>query len=345
MSPAVRSLSASLAASAVFPFQYDAMTEQVMMVALPAVAINKAAFLDQRVLSEARGSSTATIQDFEAAAEALPARSPNLIFHQGHCGSTLISRLVATSTSTRALREPLVLRSLATLWSSVSAGDSTVSPAVFKRRLDLFLRCFASGAPPAILKASSICTDLAEMALATDPDVRALFLFVQPDVYITTMLAGPSNRIDLSAFGGLRRQRLRNRGVETEPLHTLSPGRLAALAWLCEAVAFCSAPSDGRFSLMDFDRFLADPASSLQNAARHLGLAVDPAAARAAVDGPDMRTYSKAQQHEYSPFLRADVLAQARIDYAAEIDAGLGWLASRAARNSMVQDVIKTLSA
>ncbi len=344
MNAAIPSLSASLAASSVFPFQYDAASEQVVLVALGADAVNKAAFLDQRVLTSASGGSAVTIRDFEAAAELLPARSPALIFHQGHCGSTLLSRLIATATASRALREPLALRTLAALAASVAAGDSTVSPAAAARRLKLFLRCFAQGAPAAVVKASSICSDLAPLALANEPDGRALFLYVQPEVYIATMLAGPSNRVDLAAFGGLRRQRLRNRGVETEPLHTLSPGRLAALAWICEAAAFCSAPNDQRFVAVDFDVFLADPVSGLQSAARHLGVVAEPAAARAAVDGPDMRTYSKAQQHDYSPALRAEVLRQARHDYAAEIDAGLTWLTSAAARSEIVRQACRRLS-
>lgn len=345
MNAAIKTLSASLAALKVFPFQYDAASEQVMLVALSADAVNKAAFLDQRVLASAGGSSAVAIRDFEAAADLLPARRPGLIFHQGHCGSTLLSRLIATSTGSRALREPLVLRTLAQLAANVAAGDSTVSPADASRRLRLFLRCFGQGPAPVVVKASSICNDLAPMVSADEPDLRALFLFVRPEVYIATMLAGPNNRVDLAAFGGLRRQRLRNRGVETEPLYALSLGRLAALAWLSEAAAYCAAPNDHRLVALDFDAFLSAPAAMLESATRHLGLAADPAAVRAAIEGPDMRTYSKAQQHEYSPALRAEVLRQARYDHAGEIKAGLDWLADVAARSAFVQSVVLRLSA
>jgi hypothetical protein len=344
MNAASGSLSASLAASTLFPFQYDAATEQVLMIALSADAIANAAFLDQRVLASAGASSAVTINDFEAAAASLPDRSPALIFHQGHCGSTLLSRLIATSTASRAFREPLVLRTIAALAANVAAGDSTVSPAVAARRLTLFLRCLAQGSSPAVVKASSICGDLAQIALAENADARALFLFLRPEVYIATMLAGPNNRVDLAAFGGFRRQRLRDRGVETEPLYTLSPGRLAALAWLCEAIAFSSVPNDQRLIAVDFDAFLSDPVPALQSAARHLGLSVEATAARAAVEGPDMRTYSKAQQHEYSPALRAEVLRQARWDHAGEIKAGLDWLAAAAARSEFAQRAILRLS-
>lgn len=335
---------ASLRTSALFPFQYDAMTEQVMMVALSGEAVANASFLDQRILSHAAGSSAVSIRDFEAAAETLPARLPNTIFHQGHCGSTLISRLIATMTSSRAVREPLVLRTLATVAAQAASGDAAVAPMAVARRLILFLRCFAQGATPSIVKASSICTDLAGPFLSADPNGRALFLYVRPAIYIATMLAGPNNRIDLTAFGGLRRQRLRNRGIDTAPLYQLAAGPLAALAWLCEAAAFHAAPDDGRFLAIEFDAFLSEPAAGLVAAARHLGLPAEAGPARAAVEGPDMRTYSKAQQHEYSPALRAEVIAQARREFAAEIQAGLDWLAETAARNDLARRAIQRLA-
>lgn len=326
MSAAGLSLRAALTEAAAIPFQYDTMTEQVMMVALKADAINKAAFLDQRVLAEAGGSFLVPTRDFADAASSLPARLPNMIFHQGHCGSTLISRLIAAASPSRAFREPLVLRSLAALAANAASGDAAVTPNTTAERVALFLRCFAQGRSPSIVKASSICTDLAAPLMAENPDFRALFVFVQPDTYIATMLAGPNNRVDLGAFGGLRRQRLRNRGVETAPLFTLSTGQLAALAWLCEAAAYHAAPKDGRFLAVDFDGFLSDPLTGLQAASRHLGLAVDPVAARMAIDGPDMRTYSKAQHHEFTPALRAQILSDARHEFSREIDAGMDWL-------------------
>lgn len=338
-----RSLIEALQAAAAFPFHYDAATGQVVLAALGADALDRASFLDQRALTQSSGRTVVSIADFEAAASTLPPRIPNMIFHQGHCGSTLISRLIARATQSRALREPLVLRSFAALAADVSAGDAAMTPAAATRSLLLFLRCFSQGGRPAIVKASSVCTDLAEPLLSASPDLRALFVFVQPEVYLATMLAGPNNRVDLASFSGIRRKRLRNHGVETPPIYELSEGRLAALAWLCEAVSINAVPENGRTMSIDFDVFLASPLTALKSAASHFGLRADDASAAAAISGPDMRTYSKAQEHQYSPALRHEVLNQAKRDYASEIADGLDWLSTLASRSAVVTNAIRKL--
>ncbi len=345
MNAAHQALRDALASAAVFPFHYDAAAGQVTIVALGPGAITNAAFLDQRILPQAAGKSTVALADFDAAASELPARLPNLIFHQGHCGSTLISRLIASASGSRAVREPLVLRTFAELLSDTGAGASTVAPLKAEERLRLFLRCFAHGAAPSVVKASSICTDLAAPLLRSDAQLRALFVFVQPEVFIATMLGGPNNRVDMKAFAGLRRKRLRNVGIETPPAFSLSDGQLAALTWICEAVSFGAAPDDGRCLPVNFDQFLAAPAPSLMAAAAHLGLEIDLEKARAATLGPDMRTYSKAQQYDFSPGLRAEVLQEARQNFGPEINAGLVWLEGLAARHPAARAALEKLGA
>jgi hypothetical protein len=58
-----------------------------------------------------------------------------------------------------------------------------------------------------------------------------------------------------------------------------------------------------------------------------------------------MRTYSKAQEHQYSPALRMEVLTLARREHASQIAAGLEWLARLAARHESVRAVMRRLSA
>ncbi|MDZ7627187.1 MAG: hypothetical protein U5J99_02120 [Parvularculaceae bacterium] len=345
MTPAITAIREALTAGNAFPFQYDVPTGQVAFVTLAPETLNGAAFLDQRMLTQTTRSSAVSIEDFEAAASELPPQSPKIIFHQGHCGSTLLSRLIATASSTLALREPLVLRALATLFADVSLGDSVVSPLAAERRLTLFLRSFASGRAPAVVKASSICTDLALPLLAGNSDFRAIFMCLQPEAFIATTLAGPNNRVDMAAFAGIRRKRLRRHGVETPSLFSLSEGQLAALVWASEAVSFAAAPDQGRYMPLDFDRFLQAPESLLQIAGAHLGMPISEETARQVVSGPEMKRYSKAPQFEYSPGLRAQVLNEARRDHATEIRAGLNWLSDLAARSGAVSSALSRVSA
>lgn len=338
MNAAQSALAEALRTSSVFPFQYDAPTDQVMLARLARNVLQDAAFLDQRVLPQSSGNATVAFADFERAASALPPRMPNLIFHQGHCGSTLISRLIAAASGSHALREPIVFRVFAAIYADAAFGDAQTDPAETIRRLSLFLRCFAQGEKSVTVKASSYCTGLAGPILSENPSVRALFLYLQPKVFIATMLGAEGNRSDLVSFAKIRRQRLRARRIEAPPLWAMSPGELASLAWLCEALAYAQAAKGDRATAIDFDAFLATPEDMLEAACRHFGLAADKDAVKAAVEGREMRAYAKAQEHQYSKDLRAEVLSASSREHKVEILRGLDWLHAAAAGSAEVRD-------
>src|SRR6185295_7430347 len=86
----------------------------VLLVQLNEGAYRAASFLDDRILTAGLKGGWATVAGLRDAARALPAPRPlNFIFHTGHVGSTLLSRLLDESGCVLSLREPLPLRTLA----------------------------------------------------------------------------------------------------------------------------------------------------------------------------------------------------------------------------------------
>ena len=82
---------------------------------------------------------------------------------------------------------------------------------------------------------------------------------------------------------------------------------------------------------LDFDQFLIDPPRHLASAFRHFDVAASDRELHEIVSGPDMKRYSKAQEHAYDTALRNAVLNDARRRFAPEIARGLAWLDRSAA--------------
>ncbi|PTD19943.1 hypothetical protein [Sphingomonas fennica] len=290
-----------------------------------------ASFLDQRILTPDRPCQWFGWEDLERLSGSLPATACH-IFHIGHVGSTLISRLLGELPDVLAVREPVLLRGLADLRRIRGRPESAWSPQRFDARVGMALGWLSRTFRPeqrAIVKATSFVSDLAPEILAAGQ--KALFLFVKPESYLPTILAGEASMQELAVWSPTRLLRLHARiGAEPWRLWEMSPGERVALGWACEMAAVEEAgagAAEGQALWMDFDGFLADPAASLARIAAHFGAPLAMEQAQALVGGPIMSRYSKAPEHGYSPQLRRDVLAQARRDQAGEIARGQRWLA------------------
>ncbi len=274
----------------VFIHNFDVAGDRALIIRLSAEQRRKASFLDDRVLGPGVEGGWAPWSDVEPAAQRAAPSKANFIFHIGHCGSTLISRLVEEASGVRSLREPGALRTLATIDADVRDGLALWSEAEFEKRLRLYLNVASKGAPT-IIKATSWCGDLVNRTSGA-----AAFCYSRPDAYIATMLGGANNPIDLKLNAPIRLRRLRRLcAAPVAELSALSPGELAAMSWAAETATIASvvARDPGRVHAIDFDAFLANPQDGLSEALKHFSL---PAAAdriSAALSGPTMRTYSK----------------------------------------------------
>jgi hypothetical protein len=326
----------ALAASPdVFPQQLDPVSEGVRFLWLSRAQFKAASFLDDRILQPGMRSETVQVSAVEAAvAQAgLPERI-GFIFHLGHVGSTLVSRLLGASDEVLSLREPAALRTLAQLHAELSTPETLWSPETFEHRLGTMLRLWSRTYAPgqlAVVKATSTACEMAADLLGRDSRPRALFVIAQPQAYLATLLGGQNTHIEVRGYAPMRLRRLHRRlGRPVWRLPELSPGETIAMGWACEMTALMAAdPAQAQW--LDFDAFLAWPEPPLLEAFARFGREVSEEKARAILAGPDMGRYAKATEHPYDAGTRRAALREAEELFADEIGKGLAWLDTAAA--------------
>lgn len=289
-------------------------------------------FLDQRLLQSGQRQHQFVPLDrlLDARAE-LGGGHPGFIFHIGHVGSTLISRLLAEARTVLPVREPQVLRTLSLSYFLRETPESLVSPGAHADMLRLTVRLLGrplGGRTQPVVKATSVATLLSrEIAALTDSPL--LGLTATAKTYLATIFGGEGSRREAIAFAPLRRKMIaRHIPAAAFAVHELSEGELTAMCWLAGVLdlAALKIAAAERAMIADFSIFLNAPATELQRIAAHMRIDLSAEAAQRAVAGPIMQTYSKAQEHAYSPALRSQVIGNALVEHETEIARGLRWL-------------------
>jgi hypothetical protein len=269
----------------------------------------------------------------------------HFIFHTGHVGSTLVSRLLEETGSTFPLREPAALRTLADTHDALGRVDSLIDERGFAILLAGFLKLWSRGdaaTKAVVLKATSSAGRMASTLVAQHPTARAIYLNVRAEPYIATLLGGRNSVIDLRGLGPERFRRLAAYGLSgLQPLHQLSRGELAAAGWLAETWSQQRAldAAGPRMIAIDFDTLLGDVSGEIGRIVRHLGVPHTGTYLANIAQSPALKRYAKAPEHAYSPELRAQVLNEARATQAEEIRKGLSWLERMSGANAEVATV------
>ena len=321
-----------------FPYSLESNGERIAFIKLTQSDYEKASFLDGRILAPGTPMELITWREVAEALESgdLEERC-GFIFHIGHVGSTLLSRLIGAHPSAFVLREPLLLRAFA------QVNAETVSDARLSDTLKLFSRTFQAH-QLAVIKATSFVSELAAKLLMRASSPKAIMMSVPPESYFATILGGPNSRQESRTLAPSRLMRLQRRlGEQPWELASLSEGEILALTWVCEMAALTegSHAADGRVLWVNFDQFLNNPAQSLTSVLNHLEMDASAQTVAAILAGPDMQRYSKAPEHAYDAQLRSDVLNHARARHGNEIRRGLVWLERAAARFSVIRDAVQ----
>src|SRR5690348_16742013 len=113
--PQMETLEAVLSSAGNLPWNIDVAQRQIVFARLRPSDYRSLSFLDQRLQSVDPQLLTLPIETVIQACQPLLADNWRLgfIFHIGHCGSTLLSRVLGEHPTVLALREPLVLKTLA----------------------------------------------------------------------------------------------------------------------------------------------------------------------------------------------------------------------------------------
>lgn len=319
-----------------YPQKLDIARDQVFLVRMDEAAYRAASFLDDRILAPAaRGTWIPWSVVAQAMNPIVTQRPLHFIFHTGHVGSTLLSRLIDETRVTLGLREPLPLRTLAELSDAQSPPFDAKLPVLLKlwRRAFLTTRVI-------VLKATSTGGRIAPRLLSANPGSNAIYLNLKPEPYLATLLAGANALVDLRGFEAERARRVQ--AAVGEMAQPTSIGELAAMTWLAESLAQQAAlkAHPGRVLAVDFDALLSKLGHTMNAVLDHLAIPYPPGFAAAVSQSPVLTRYSKAPEYAYSVTLRQQLLIQARAQHAPEIRKGLAWLDAIATRNTGVAELL-----
>lgn len=265
-----------------------------------------------------------------------PRKDIDYVFHVGHCGSSLVSRLLGELPEFLALREPPLLMGLARSHRRLGEAGFPISRASWDELLELSLVMLGRVWRPAqraLIKPSSHANSLIPLLMRFTGNERALLLHVDLETYLATMLR-PGVRRETRLFA--RDFRLRDfaglaNGAAMAPGDPSDP-QLAAMNWLLQAREFAIALDDtaldGRLLPVNFDTFLAAPEATLATICRFLRVAPSQDLLRAVLAGPAATRHAKSPSIGYDGNQRGRELDAARARHADEISAGMDWARS-----------------
>ena len=316
-----------------YPQKLDLIRDTALFVRFDTASYHAASFLDDRILGpDTKGAWLALDAVRSAARRVRNGRPVHFIFHTGHVGSTLVSRLLDDIGGVLPLREPLPLRTLADAHDVLAQPESLLSVEQFDSYLALFMTLWGRGHDATrcvVLKATSIAGRMAAPILARSAGSKAIYMNLRAEPYLTALLAGENSPLDLRGHGPGRIRRLQARvAVALTPLHALSLGELAALSWLSESWTQDEALAQyaGKVIAMDFDRFLANVEECMSMILAHFELSPDPGQLSRLAQSPVLRRYAKAPEYAYTPADRMQILDRSRQANRLEIRKGMTWL-------------------
>jgi hypothetical protein len=321
--------------AALYPQKLGPKLERALIVRMSEADYRAASFLDDRMYMSAMQAAWAPLEAMASRVDNIETRPLHFIFHIGHVGSTLLSRLLDETGDVLGLREPLPLRTIAELYDFGKAPDAL---------LEMFLKLWSRGFPftrAVMLKATSNAARLGARLMAARPDARAVYLSVAAEPYIATLLAGPYAASDLNGFGPERLNRLKAMLDDAAIAQPKTLSELAAMSWLAERLTQQNliAAMGARVLSVDFEQFLDAMEETLTQILSHYGL--DASRVPQLMKSPVLTRYSKAPDRAYSRELRAQVLQQSRENFAEEIKRGLDWLEALAGRHVAVAALLQ----
>lgn len=325
-----------------FPYQLDVIQHRVLFLRLTQAEIQGASFLDERLGVQGRNGfwlPTESLTDVAGAATRSP--TPAYIFHIGHCGSTLLSRMLEQFGNVLALREPMVLRALASARSELESPLSRLSTKEWSDLLQavagLLGRPFSAD-QHILIKATSLCNNLIEPLLSMPGNPRAILLHVPLESYLATMLKGSGGGVDALHGAPGRLQTLHSRlDDDSLRLHQMDHAEILAMGWLAELSRFQEIESrfaaSAQIMRSNFEDLLENPEQHTTAIARHLHLPPKHGGVLPWLDSQVMKTYSKTPDYAYSPADRDHDLSLSRRTFAAEIAQGMHWAERQIHRN------------
>ena len=310
--------------------QMDLFNKRALLLPVNEETYRSSVFMDERLNAPKEPNRIVPLWSLEKdRPQQMPA--PVYLFHVGHCGSTLLSRVLQMVTRWLPLREPVPLRSISQLVREKGDPLETVSPDDCDHILDLSLSIYSRvfpHNPRALIKPTSSCCNLIDAALSHNQDAKAVFLYLNLDSFLATLLRSDLRRQETVNFASSRLADLHALLNDTSVrLWQLNAGSMTALSW-CSNMLWMQRATQSfgdRILLIDFEAMLADPGPVLKQITEYLDLSIPEPALLEAFEHVT-GGYSKDPTMKYSVEQRNREIEMGRRTHGKDMDAGKRWL-------------------
>jgi hypothetical protein len=327
---------------------WDPVNDVVRLVRLHETDYRRASFLDARYLESAMPGVWVPSSDFLERLRGYEPICPlQFIFHAGHVGSTLVTRLLGEIQGVLTLREPATVRTIADAYDVVDEPYSLFDRASLQTRSDAFLALWRRGFPgtrTVVVKPTSWAVRMAPNLLNTVQSAKAICLNVSADAYLASYLDKDVARAELRGQSPERIRRLsRSIGAHGLVLASLTQGEVAAMSWLTERLTQVQMAQEfpSRVRIFDFDVFLKNLSRDLTSIIAHLEIDASSSTIESILRGDILHRHAKAQdQRPYSARTRDELLGRTRLEHRDEIRLGHKLLERLAATHKEVAQVL-----
>ena len=320
---------------ALFLRDVDPIRDKAVLSPMSEASYRASSFLDNRLVrAGGRDMVVGTDALIRVVGESGLEASPiHYIFHVGHCGSTLIARLMGELEHFFALRAPVVLMGLARSYRALGESGFPISRERWSELRDLALTLLSRTWRPdqsALVKPSSHAANLIPELMSFTGKERALLLYVDLETYMATMIRPHLLQETQLYARDFRLKEFRRLTSETDlAAEDLSDARLIAMSWLLQTRELAVAAQDPLFSSrttqLSFDDYLRDPSVHLGAICEFMGYPTRPDVIEELVSGETAHAYAKAPQLEYDVRRRTNGLDKARRKFETEIADALDW--------------------
>ena len=310
----------------------DLVNKRGLIVRVSEKLYREASFLDDRMFTPNMEGNWFTLDEIAEHLEGLAVPTPHYIFQVGHCGSTLISRLLAELPGNLPVREPIALLALAIVQRELGRPTSRLGGADWHRYFEMTTRALSRTyrtGDRAIIKATSTAGNLLEVLPAKPSNApQMLLMCISLESLLAVMLRTPEMRNSVhmdSPYWVTDFCRLTGR--DDIHLSELGDAQQIAIKWLTLMLLFTRAiqAAPERTRQLNFDDFLKNPANELASIAAHFRLNAPTEQIGKVVTGPLMRSYSKIPLQAFDPNQREQELREASQRFREEIQSGLRW--------------------
>ena len=307
----------------------DLVNRRGLVAKFDEAGYRRASFLDQRAFQQQTLAAWLSLDDIRRHTQQLKPPAPHAIFHVSHCGSTLVSRLLAELPGCMPLREPLVPLALAQEKRELPRPAARLDEAGWRALLEASLNTLSRVYRPhdrVLLKFTSACGNLLPDFLGRNTDSHALLLHADLETWLTVMMRGQNVRGNGRFYAQVWLKDLHAlTGRSDIRLAALTDAEQFAINWLMGMSHFGRAQQDygARVQRLDFADLLASPAPELERLARLFGL--DASKAAAVTAGPLMSSYAKRPDERFDAATREKELEESRARFGVEIKAGMAF--------------------